>query len=132
MGFAMIVLRVVTLGPALLTSLVLTVVVCALLPPTLGLVMFLAAGGLLVALALGPPAGAGDRGVHWGAVDDGGRIACDGPGAERAGRPRRSRQCALRAPGAAINCSTLAVAISPGWRIVDPESGRRASAAPAT
>lgn len=53
MGFAMIVLRVVTLGPALLTSLVLTVVVCALLPPTLGLVMFLAAGGLLVALALG-------------------------------------------------------------------------------
>ena len=53
MGFAMIVLRVVTLGPALLTSLVLTVVVCALFPPTLGLVMFLAAGGLLVALALG-------------------------------------------------------------------------------
>ena len=45
MGFAMIVLRVVTLGPALLTSLVLTVVVCALLPPTMGLVMFLAAGG---------------------------------------------------------------------------------------
>ncbi len=53
MGSAMIVLRVVTLGPALLTSLVLTVVVSALLPPALGLVMFLAAGGLLVVLALG-------------------------------------------------------------------------------
>lgn len=53
MGFAMIVLRTVVLGPALLMSSVLTVVVCALLPPTLGLVVFLAAGGLLAALALG-------------------------------------------------------------------------------
>ncbi|WP_299927363.1 hypothetical protein [uncultured Nocardioides sp.] len=43
----------VTLGPALLVSFVLTVVVCALLPPPLGLVVFMAAGGLLVALALG-------------------------------------------------------------------------------
>lgn len=53
MRFAMIVLRVVTLAPALLVSFVLTVVVCALLPPALGLVAFLAAGGLLVALAIG-------------------------------------------------------------------------------
>ena len=53
MGFAMIVLRVVTVGPALLMGLVLTVVVCALLPDALGLVMFLIASGLLVALALG-------------------------------------------------------------------------------
>ena len=42
-----------TLAPALLVSFVLTVVVCALLPPALGLVAFLAAGGVLVALALG-------------------------------------------------------------------------------
>ena len=53
MRFPMTVLRVVTLAPALLVSFVLTVVVCALLPPTLGLVAFLAAAGLLVALALG-------------------------------------------------------------------------------
>ncbi len=53
MRFPMTVLRVVTLAPALLVSFVLTVVVCALLPPALGLVAFLAAVGLLVALALG-------------------------------------------------------------------------------
>ncbi len=53
MRFSMTVLRVVTLAPALLVSFVLTVVVCALLPPVLGLVAFLATGGLLVALALG-------------------------------------------------------------------------------
>ena len=51
--FPMTVLRVVTLGPALLVSFVLTVVVCALLPPALGLVLLLAAAGVLVALALG-------------------------------------------------------------------------------
>ena len=53
MRFPMTVLRAVTLGPALLVSFVLTVVVCALLPPALGLVAFMAAGGVLVALALG-------------------------------------------------------------------------------
>lgn len=53
MRFPMTVLRVVTLAPALLVSFVLTVVVCALLPPALGLVAFLAAGGLLVAMAIG-------------------------------------------------------------------------------
>ena len=53
MRFSMTVLRVVTLGPALLASFVLTVVVCALLPPALGLAVFLAAAGALVALALG-------------------------------------------------------------------------------
>lgn len=53
MRFPMTVLRVVTLAPALLVSFVLTVVVCALLPPALGLVAFLAAGGVLVALAMG-------------------------------------------------------------------------------
>jgi hypothetical protein len=53
MRFPMTVLRVVTLGPALLASFVLTVVVCALLPPALGLAVFLAAAGALVALALG-------------------------------------------------------------------------------
>ncbi|WP_257441164.1 hypothetical protein [Nocardioides daeguensis] len=53
MRFPMTVLRVVTLAPALLVSFVLTVVVCALLPPALGLVAFLAASGLLVALAIG-------------------------------------------------------------------------------
>jgi len=52
MRFPMTLLRVVTLGPALLVSFVLTVVVCALLPPALGLVLFLAAAGVLVALAL--------------------------------------------------------------------------------
>ena len=72
MGFAMIVLRTVVLGPALLMSFVLTVVVCALLPPTLGLVVFLAAGGLLVALALGHLQESGDRRVHPGAAGDGG------------------------------------------------------------
>ena len=51
--FPMTVLRVVTLAPALLVSFFLTVVVCALLPPALGLVAFVAAGGLLAALALG-------------------------------------------------------------------------------
>ena len=53
MRFPMTVLRAVTLGPALLVSLVLTVVVCAVLPPALGLVAFMAAGGVLVALAMG-------------------------------------------------------------------------------
>jgi hypothetical protein len=53
MRFPMTVLRVVTLTPALLVSFVLTVVVCALLPPALGLMAFLAAGGLLAALVLG-------------------------------------------------------------------------------
>jgi len=53
MRFPMTVLRAVTLAPALLVSFVLTVVVCALLPPALGLVAFMAAGGVLVALALG-------------------------------------------------------------------------------
>lgn len=53
MRFPMTVLRAVTLGPALLVSFVLTVVVCALLPPALGLVVFMAAGGVLVALAMG-------------------------------------------------------------------------------
>lgn len=53
MRFPMTVLRVVTLAPALLVSFVLTVVVCALLPPALGLVAFMAAGGVLVALAMG-------------------------------------------------------------------------------
>jgi hypothetical protein len=53
MRFPMTVLRVVTLAPALLVSFVLTVVACALLPPVLGLVAFTAAGGVLVALALG-------------------------------------------------------------------------------
>src|SRR3546814_11592355 len=53
MRFPMTVLRVVTLAPALLVSFVLTVVVCALLPPALGLVAFLTAAGLLVALAIG-------------------------------------------------------------------------------
>lgn len=51
--FPMTGLRLVTLGPALLASFVLTLVVCALLPPALGLVAFMAAGGVLVALALG-------------------------------------------------------------------------------
>lgn len=53
MRFPMTVLRVVTLGPALLVSFVLTVVACDLLPPALGLVLFLAAAGVLIALALG-------------------------------------------------------------------------------
>ena len=53
MRFPMTVLRVVTLAPALLVSFVLTVVMCALLPPALGLVAFMAAGGVLVALAMG-------------------------------------------------------------------------------
>ena len=53
MRFTMRVLRVVTSGPALVVSFVLGVVVCALLPPALGLVVFLAAAGVLVALALG-------------------------------------------------------------------------------
>ena len=41
MRFPMTVLRAVTLTPALLVSFVLTVVVCALLPPALGLVLLL-------------------------------------------------------------------------------------------
>lgn len=53
MRFPMAALRVVTLAPALLVSFVLTMVVCALLPPALGLMAFLAAAGLLVALAIG-------------------------------------------------------------------------------
>jgi hypothetical protein len=53
MRFPMAVLRVVMVAPALLASFVLTVVVCALLPPALGLLAFTAAGGVLVALALG-------------------------------------------------------------------------------
>ena len=53
MRFPMTVLRAVTLAPALLVSFVLTVVVCALLPPALGQVTFMAACGVLVALAQG-------------------------------------------------------------------------------
>jgi len=53
MRFPLTVLRVVTLGPALLVSFVLAVVVFALLPPGLGLVLFLGAAAVLVALALG-------------------------------------------------------------------------------
>jgi hypothetical protein len=53
MRFPMTALRAVTLAPALLTSFVLTVVVCALLPPVLGLVAFTSAGGVVIALALG-------------------------------------------------------------------------------
>lgn len=53
MRFARTVLRVVAQGPALLASFLLTVMVCALLPPALGPVLFLAAAGVLVALALG-------------------------------------------------------------------------------
>jgi hypothetical protein len=53
MRFPMTVLRAVTLAPALLVSFVLTLVVCALLPPVLGLVTFMAGGGVLVVLALG-------------------------------------------------------------------------------
>ena len=53
MKVPMTVLRVVTLGPALLVSFVLAVVVFALVPPALGLVLFLASVALLVALALG-------------------------------------------------------------------------------
>jgi len=53
MRFPMTGLRVFTLGPALLASFVFAVVACALLPPGLGLVAFLAAAGVLVALALG-------------------------------------------------------------------------------
>lgn len=53
MRIPMTVLRAVTLAPALLVSFVLTAVVCALLPPALGLVAFMAACGVLVALALG-------------------------------------------------------------------------------
>jgi hypothetical protein len=53
MRFPMTVLRAVTLAPALLGSFVLTVVVCALLPPALGLAAFVVAGGVLVTLALG-------------------------------------------------------------------------------
>lgn len=53
MRFPMTVLRAVTLAPALLGSFILTVVVCALLPTALGLVAFMSAGGVLVALALG-------------------------------------------------------------------------------
>jgi hypothetical protein len=43
----------VTLGSSLLVSFVLTVVVCALLPPALGGVAFLTAAGVLVVLAVG-------------------------------------------------------------------------------
>jgi multisubunit Na+/H+ antiporter MnhB subunit len=53
MRFPMTVLRAVTLAPALVASFVLTMVVCALLPPALGLAAFMAACGALVALALG-------------------------------------------------------------------------------
>lgn len=53
MKVPMTVLRVVTLGPALLVSFVLVVVVFALLPPALGLSLFLASAGVLIALALG-------------------------------------------------------------------------------
>lgn len=53
MRLPMTALWVFTLGPALLTSFVLTVVACALLPPVLGLVAFMAAAGVLVALARG-------------------------------------------------------------------------------
>ncbi|GAB2863834.1 hypothetical protein [Nocardioides pacificus] len=53
MRYSTTVLKAVTLVPTLLVSCVLTVVVCALLPPVLGLAAFMAAGGLVVALALG-------------------------------------------------------------------------------
>ncbi len=53
MKVPMTVLRVVTLGPALLVSFVLAVVVFAVVPPLLGLVLFLAWAAVLVALALG-------------------------------------------------------------------------------
>lgn len=53
MRFPITVLRWVALGPAVLVSVVLTVVVCALLPPALGLCVFLTSVGLLVALASG-------------------------------------------------------------------------------
>lgn len=53
MKVPMTVLRVVTLVPALLVSFVLAVVVFALLPPALGLVLFLASAAVLGALALG-------------------------------------------------------------------------------
>ncbi len=53
MKVPMRVLRVVTLGPALLVSFVLAVVVFALLPPALGLVLFLASAAVLGVLALG-------------------------------------------------------------------------------
>lgn len=53
MRFPMTVLRVVTLGPALMGSFVLAVVVFALLPPGLGLVLLLGAAAVLVVLALG-------------------------------------------------------------------------------
>ena len=46
-------LRAVTQAPALLASFILTVLVCALLPPALGMGAFMAAGGVLVALAVG-------------------------------------------------------------------------------
>ena len=53
MRFPMTVLRVVTLGPALLGSFVLAVVGFAVLPPGLGLVLFLGTVGVLVVLVLG-------------------------------------------------------------------------------
>ena len=57
MRFPMTVLRAVTLAPALLVSFVLTAVVCALLPPVLGLVAFVLAGGVHHGRGLGfhPP-----------------------------------------------------------------------------
>ena len=62
MKVPMTVLRVVTLGPALLVSFVLAVVVFALLPPALGLVLFLACGGRAGRVGAGPARGGGDRG----------------------------------------------------------------------
>lgn len=53
MKVPMVVLKVVVRGPALLVSGVLVVVACALLPPVLGLVLFLAAVAVVAALALG-------------------------------------------------------------------------------
>ena len=80
MKVPMTVLRVVTLGPALLVSFVLAVVVFALLPPALGLVLFLASAALLGALALGQLEVAGDRVADSVAAGDGGRVPGDGAG----------------------------------------------------
>ena len=56
MKVPMTVLRVATLGPALLVSLLLAVVVFALVPPALGLVLF---GALAMLVALAPVAARG-------------------------------------------------------------------------
>ena len=117
----MTVLRVVTLGPALLVSFVLAVVVCALLPPALGLVLFLAAAGRAGRAGAGPARGAGDRGADQVAARDGGRVPGDGAGAGRAGWPWRRRRLAVRASSAAAavrrwrwRSGRRAVVVTPG------------------